>query len=163
MEWTFQYHAGNLPSEILEQIADIRVFSLGYCTREVMQQLKKKSVENTTEMERVLQEYREVMAKQDIPVDLRRRVQFHDCTVTEVLTGDDLVIRFDTDGGFTNMNKLTLVAPEIIKQEGEMVGTNWLYEELYRIDNGYELHVLCDGENMPEWIIRCADILVEEE
>ncbi|WP_272036364.1 DUF4085 family protein [Paenibacillus sp. JJ-100] len=44
-----------------------------------------------------------------------------------------------------------------------MVGSYWLYQELYRIDNGYELHVLYDGENMPEWIVRCADILVEEE
>jgi len=74
-----------------------------------------------------------------------------------------LLIRFDTRGGFTNINKLALVKPEIIKQEGEIVGSYWLYQELYRIDNGYELHVLFDGENMPELIVRCEDILAEEE
>ena len=45
-----------------EQIADIRVFTLGYCTREVMLQLKKQSAENRREMERVSKEYREVIA-----------------------------------------------------------------------------------------------------
>ncbi|WP_433751919.1 DUF4085 family protein [Paenibacillus amylolyticus] len=149
--------------QIFEQIADIRVFTLGYCTKEVMLQLKKQSAENRREMERVSDEYWEAIIAQDIPDEIHRRVQFHDCTVTELLTREEVLIRFDTRGGFTNINKLTLVAPEIIKQDGGIVGTYWLYQELYRIDNGYELHVLFDGENMPELIVRCVDILVEEE
>ncbi|WP_434752258.1 DUF4085 family protein [Paenibacillus amylolyticus] len=161
MAWNYRYHAEKLSSEILEQIADIRVFALGYCTREVMQKLKEESARNTKEMERVLEEYRETMINQDISNEIRRKVQFHDCEVTELLTGDDLVICFDNRGGFTEMNKLKLIAPEILKQEGEIVGRFWLYEELYRIDNGYELHVLLNGEPMSELIIRCADIVAE--
>ncbi|MFX3647870.1 MAG: DUF4085 family protein [Paenibacillus sp.] len=163
LEWDCKHQKERLPQEIFEQIADIRVFTLGYCTKEVMLQLKKQSAENWREMERVSNEYREVMIAQDIPDEIHSRVQFHDCTVTELLTREEMVIRFDTRGGFTNINKLTLVAPEIINQDGGIVGTYWLYQELYRIDNGYELHVLFDGENMPELIVRCADILVEEE
>lgn len=163
MEWSVQSQKERLPQNIVEQIADIRVFTLGYCTREILLQLKKQSAENTIEMDRVSKEYREAILAQDIPDEIRSRVQFHDCTVTELLTGEEVVIRFDTSGGFTNMNKLTLIAPEIIKREGETVGSYWLYQELYRIDNGYELHVLFYGENMPELIVRCADIIVEEE
>ncbi|MEK3827708.1 DUF4085 family protein [Paenibacillus sp. FSL K6-1558] len=163
MEWNYQYHAEKLPADILNQIADIRVFALGYCTSEVMQQLKKKSAENTQEMERIGQEYREAMLNQIIADDVRNQVQFHDCEVTELLHVVDLVIRFDNRGGFTEMNKLTLIAPEILKQEGEVVGSHWLYQELYRIDNGYELHVLLDGEPMPELIVRCTDIVAETE
>ncbi|MBY0118006.1 DUF4085 family protein [Paenibacillus xylanexedens] len=163
MESSFQYKAEHLPQEIVEQIADIRVFTLGYCTREILQQLKKQSAHNWRRVEHTSKEFREVMMAQNIPDEIHSRVQYHDCTVTELLTMDEVVIRFDTRGGFTNINKLTLVAPEIIKQEGEIVGSYWLYQELYRIDNGYELHVLFDGENMPELIVRCADILAEEE
>ncbi|GAS80392.1 DUF4085 family protein [Paenibacillus amylolyticus] len=163
MEWNFQYKAEKLPQEIVEQIADIRVFTLGYCTREILQQLKKQSAENKRHVDHAAKEFREVMMAQDIPDEIHGRVQYHDCTVIELVTGDKVVIRFDTRGGFTNLNKLTLVAPEIIKQEGEIVGSYWLYQELYRIDNGYELHILFGGENMPELIVRCADILVEEE
>lgn len=163
MKWNIEHQTERLPKEILEQIADIRVFTLGYCTREVLRQLKKKSAENTKEMERVSKEYREAVEAQDIPGEVHSRVQFHDCTVTELLTEDEVVIRFDTRGGFTSINKLTLVKPEIIKQEGEIVGSYWLYQELYRIDQGYELHVLFGGEPMPELIVRCEDILADEE
>lgn len=163
MEWNFLYQKESLPKEIYEQIADIRVFTLGYCTREIFRQLKKQSAENRKEMDRISKEYREAIVAQDIPGEIHSRVQFHDCTVTELLTENEVVIRFDTRGGFTNINKLTLVNPEIIKQEGEIVGSYWLYQELYRIDQGYELHVLFGGEPMHELIVRCADILVEEE
>lgn len=128
-----------------------------------MLQLNKQSVENRREMERISKEFREVMMAQDITDEIHGRIQYHDCTVTELLTGGEVVIRFDTRGGFTNINKLTLVASEIIKQDGGIVGSYWLYQELYRMDNGYELHVLFDGANMPELIVRCADILVEVE
>ncbi|WP_408894439.1 DUF4085 family protein [Paenibacillus taichungensis] len=163
MEWSVQSQKERLSQNIVEQIADIRVFTLGYCTREILLQLKKQSAENTREMDRVSKEYREAILAQDISDEIRSRVQFHDCTVTELLTGEEAVIRFDTSGGFTNMNKLTLITPEIIRQEGEIVGSYWLYQELYRIDNGYELHVLFGGEPMPELIVRCEDILAEEE
>lgn len=163
MEWNCQYHAENLPADILNQIADIRMFALGYCTSEVLQQLKKKSAENTQEMERVGQAYREAMLNQNIADDVHRRVQFHDCKVTELLHADNLVINFDNRGGFTEINKLTLTAPEILKQEGEIVGSHWLYQELYWIDQGYELHVLLDGEPMPELIVRCTDIIAETD
>ncbi|MBB6021138.1 hypothetical protein HNR77_002231 [Paenibacillus sp. JGP012] len=163
MEWNYKNHAERLPAEIVEQIADIRVFSLGYCTREVKQQLKKKSEENMKEMERVLQEYREDVEKQGIPVDVRRQLQFHDCIVTTLLNGDDLVLQFDSRGGFTEFSKLTLKAAKILKQEGAVVGKYWLYEELYQIDNEYELHVLLNGEPMSELIVRCTDIVAEIE
>ena len=163
MEWNFQYRAKKLPADILNQIADIRVFALGYCTSEVMQQLKKKSAENTQEMERIGRAYREAMLNEDISDEVHRQVQFHDCKVTELLYADNLVIHFDNRGGFTEINKLTLTAPEIVKQEGEIIGSHWRYQELYRIDQGYELHVLLDGEPMPELIVRCTDIIAETE
>ncbi|MDR6726961.1 hypothetical protein J2W91_005486 [Paenibacillus amylolyticus] len=163
MEWNYKQQAERLPQEIYDRIADIRVFALGYCTRGIMRQLKKQSKRNEEQMQLVLKEYREVNVTQDIPLEVRRRLHFHDCTVTELVTGDELVIRFDTRGGFTNINKLTLVAPKIIKQEGDIVGRYWLYEELYRIDDGYELHILFEGTGMPELIVRCKDFLVEIE
>ncbi|KQY84097.1 hypothetical protein ASD24_09920 [Paenibacillus sp. Root52] len=163
MEWNYKQQTERLPQEIYDRIADIRVFTLGYCTRGIMRQLKKQSKRNEEQMQLVLKEYREVNVTQDIPLEVRRRLHFHDCTVTELVTGDELVIRFDTRGGFTNINKLTLVAPKIIKQEGDIVGRYWLYEELYRIDDGYELHILFEGEGMPELIVRCKDFLVEIE
>ncbi|WP_310139560.1 DUF4085 family protein [Paenibacillus amylolyticus] len=44
-----------------------------------------------------------------------------------------------------------------------MVGSYWIYDELYRTDRGYEVHVLFSGVGDPECIIRCEDIVIAEE
>lgn len=73
-------------------------------------------------------------------------------------------MRLDNEGGFTNFNKITFEAvDEIIGQDERIVDSCWIYEELYRTDSGYEAHILFHGEGMPELIIRCADIVVEQE
>ena len=153
-----------LPHELYQQIADVRVFSLGYCTKEILSQLKDLSKENEKKMNRVLNEYSKAQQEENIPQIIRERFGFHDCEVTEFTVGKkDVVMRLDTRGGFTNFNMITFVASEIIKQEGHIVGSTWLYEELYRMENGYEAHILFAGEEMPEFIIRCNDIIIEEK
>ena len=59
---------------------------------------------------------------------------------------------------------ITFDTSEIIKQEEHIVGSTWLYEELYRTENGYEAHVLFWArEGLKDLIIRCNDIIIEEK
>lgn len=83
--------------------------------------------------------------------------------MTEFTNGKNVVMCLDTRGGFTDFNKITFVASEIIKKEEHILGSAWIYEELYHTENGYEAHILFQGENMPELIIKCDDIIVENE
>ncbi|MEG6521530.1 DUF4085 family protein [Desulfotomaculum sp. 1211_IL3151] len=153
-----------LPHELYQQIADVRVFSLGYCTKEILSQLKSLSKENEKKMNRILNEYSKAQQGERIPQMIRERFGFHDCEVIEfTVRKKDVVMRLDTRGGFTNFNMITFAASEIIKQEDYIVGSTWLYEELYRTENGYEAHILFAGEGMPELVIRCKDIIVNEK
>ncbi|BCN31073.1 hypothetical protein bsdtb5_23680 [Anaeromicropila herbilytica] len=70
---------------------------------------------------------------------------------------------FDTRGGYNNRNKITFVGSDIIKQDENIVGSYWIYDELYRMESGYEAHMLLAGEEMIELIVRCNDIIIEEE
>lgn len=158
-----QETARKLPHELFQQIADVRVFCLGYCTTEILHQLENLSKANEEEMNRILNDYSKARQAEQIPQTIRDRFGFHDCTVTELTVSHDVVMRFDTQGGFTKFNTITFTASEIIKQEGHIVGSTWLYEELYRTENGYEAHMLFAGEEMPELIIRCRDIMIEEK
>ena len=107
----------------------MRVFSLGYCTKEILSQLKDLSKENEKKMNRVLNEYSKAQQEENIPQIIRERYGFHDCEVTEFTVGKkDVVMRLDTRGGFTNFNMITFAASEIIKQEGHIVGSTWLYD-----------------------------------
>ena len=153
-----------LPSEIIQQIADTRVFALRYCTEEILEQLEKISIENKMISDQILEEYQKAEQKENIPEDLNRKFCFHDCTVTEFTVDSNIVIRFDTRGGFTNLNKVTFVSADIIKLDSGIMDSRWIYEELYRTDIGYEAHMLFDGEGvLADFIVSCKDIIIEKE
>ena len=155
--------ANRLPCELSQQIADMRVFSLGYCTREVLDHLKRLSKENKRKVDSILNEYSKAQQAEQIPQIIRERFGFHDCEVTEFTVSKNTVMCLDTSGGFSSFNIVTFTASEIIKQDEHIVGSTWIYDELYRTENGYEAHVLFwTGEEMPELIIRCKDIVIEK-
>lgn len=152
-----------IPHELIQQIADIRVFALGYCTKEVLIQLKKISKKNEQKVNLISDEYSKVQQAENIPKYIKESFGFHDCEVTELSVDKNIVMRFDTRGGFTDLNKITFVTSEIIKQEDHIVGSTWIYDELYHTENGYEAHMLFQGEDMPELIISCKDIVIVKE
>ncbi|MNC63896.1 hypothetical protein D3C75_1140570 [compost metagenome] len=74
-----------------------------------------------------------------------------------------MVIRLDTDGGFTNLNQITFVAVQVLRKDEHIAASSWLYNELYRVEDGYEVHVLLSGAaGLQELFVWCADIVVEE-
>lgn len=152
-----------IPHELIQQIADIRVFALGYCTKEVLIQLKKISKKNEQKVNLISDEYSKVQQAENIPKYIKESFGFHDCEITELIVDRNIVMRFDTRGGFTDLNKITFVTSEIIKQEDHIVGSTWIYNELYRTENGYEAHMLFQGEDMPELIISCKEIVIVKE
>lgn len=155
--------ADKLPHELLQQIADMRVFSLGYCTREILKHLKRLSKENKRKVNSILNEYSKAQQAEHIPQIIRERFGFHDCEVTEFTSSENAVMRLDTRGGVTDLNMIIFTASEIMKQDEHIVGSKWIYDELYRTEKGYEAHVLFwGGEEMPELIIRCNDIIIEK-
>ncbi|MDD3999721.1 MAG: DUF4085 family protein [Bacilli bacterium] len=163
-ETTKKATTNKLPSELLHQISDIRIFTLGYCTKEIFKKLKKISYENKKKTDSVFHEYIKSQKEELIPQTIRERFGFHDCEVIE-LTGDkkDLVMLLNTQGGFTNFNMITFTAAEIIKEEEHIEGSIWIYHELYTAEKGYEAHILFWAQGgLKELIIRCKDIIINK-
>lgn len=152
-----------LPNELIQQIADIRVYALGYCTKEVLSQLKNLSKKNEQKVNLISDDYSKAQQAENIPQNLKESFGFHDCEVTELIVDRNVVMRFNTRGGFTELNKITFLTSEIIKQEDHIVGSTWIYNELYRTEDGYEAHMLFQGEDMPELIVSCNDIVIVKE
>lgn len=161
-EWNLQHDRERFPIEIQSQIADLRVFSLGYCTKEVLHLLKKHSKLNEEHMKHTYDMYCKSQSVELIPSYIREKFNFHDCGVTEFIHGEDLIMKLDTSGGFTQFNRITFIKPDIILQEEGIVDSYWLYSELYCVKDGYEVHVLFSGSTMAELIIRCQDIIIEQ-
>lgn len=152
-----------LPIELIDQIADIRLFALGYCTRKVLNQLIRISKENEMKVNSISKECMNAQQAEEIPQSIKEAFGFHDCRITDFIVDKDIIMRLNTQGGFTNQNKITFVSSEIIKDDKFMVGSVWLYQELYRTEHGYEAHMLFAGDELSELIIHCKDIVIEKE
>ena len=149
------------PYGLLDQIADIRVFALGYCTSSIFEQLKRISQQNEEEVNRISEACRIAARAEQIPEDICRKFGFHDCKVTDYSVGRNIMIQLDTSVGFTNYDKITFVDVTVINQEEPIIGSIWIYDELYRTEQGYEVHVLFCSDETQELTICCSDIIVE--
>lgn len=148
------------PEEISSQVADMRFLALGYCTKEVLSQLKRASRENKKRVEQILSEYAKVQQKQNIPDELRKKFRFHDCKVTEYKSDRDIIIYVDSCENVVKY-KIIFHNANIIKQDKNLIGSMWLYDELYSIPKGYEAHILLTGDTLEELTLSCKDITIE--
>ena len=44
---------------------------------------------------------------------------------------------------------------EIIEQDGDLSGAWWLYDEIYKTDNGFEIHALLENDELMYLTIKC--------
>ena len=171
-------YESSLPEEILDKIADLRVFTLGYCSAEVMKSLKKFEGDAEKRLRRIESAALKALKAENLPEETVDKISFHDCVVTEtVRENQDLILKFDTKGGFSSFDKMILRNAEIVLSEETLVGGRWLCEELYGAENGYELHVMFEGKNFFEimekggdlkeglfyFTVVCSDIIVEND
>ncbi|MFD2114287.1 DUF4085 family protein [Paenibacillus yanchengensis] len=152
-----------LPPSLLENIADIRLLALGYCTEEVLQALKQLSKENEQKVNNTSEAFLKVQDAENIP-HIYECLNFHDCYVTSIDFGNEqqFTLSFDSRGGFTSNNQLIFQNADIIKQEEHILNSYWLYAEAYRTEHGYEVHALFSGEDIAELIIHCTDVIVKQ-
>lgn len=151
----------SLPNEILEKIADIRVFALDRASREVIDDVTRFCDDNEKEMMRILEEYREYYknALESFDKSVVEKINFHDCTIIGIeQTEAFLTIRFDNTKGFTDINEIRFENYRIVKQEGILKNSCWLYNEIYKVDGKLELHVLLLNRSMELLeLIVCAE------
>lgn len=158
-----EFLKSSIPSDILNKVKDIRVLALNYVSLEVYNLLKEYCEENENYVENVLKEYTHKESEQ-----LKNETNeffensFHDSFILEVNKNKkDLIIKLDPD--FTDKNIITFKNYNIILDENikECV---WLYEEIYKIEKGYEIHILTSNyerNELKELIITCEDIIVK--
>ncbi|WP_164968301.1 DUF4085 family protein [Clostridium tetani] len=139
-----------LPEEILKKIADIKVFILDKASHEVIKAVTKFCKNNEKLVEKTFEEYQKYYEKALKTFDkhIVENINFHDCNVIDVKqTKESLKILFDNSGGFTNINEIQFENYNIIKQDDILQGSWWIYDEVYKVDDNYELHVLLQNKN----------------
>lgn len=137
-----------LPESILEQIADLRVFALYKATNKVINTLTKFCEENERSVTTIGENYRKYYKEAHTSFDkeIVEDFRFHDCTIIESIHNDtNLTLKIDNTGGFTDIDEVTFENFHVIKQDGSLEDTWWLYEEVYKVNDKYEFHVLLEN------------------
>jgi len=140
----------SLPKEILEMIADVRVFVLNKASIQVILKVTQFSKNNEKAANRVVREYNNYLkkARDTINAEILQGLMLHDCVIanSEMKNGH-LKLSIDNSGGFVRVSEVEFDDCKIIKQDVDLTGLIWLNEEVYFIENLFEIHVLLFDKN----------------
>ena len=151
----------SLPDEILRKVADIRVLALNRASASVKNEIAAYCRANKRAAERAMKTYYKEYQKnfKNGEPEFAKNFNFHDCKVISCRKrGNDVVITLDNSGGFTDLNQIIFKDCLIIKQDIPLHGAIWLYDEIYKSDNGYEIHVLLLKKELIDFIVTTADV-----
>lgn len=152
-----------LPCDILERVADIRVLALDIASAEVKRAITQFCKKNERTMKKTVSDYQKYYKKAfaDGEPPFAEEFNLHDCMVMSCRkSGRDIVVMLDNSAGFTNAAKVVFRKAEILCQESPLRGAWWLYDELYKTDGGYELHVMACKKELVYFTVKCTDIEV---
>jgi len=159
-----EFYESALPEWILRQIADIRVFAMHKAARNVIDAVARYCEENERMVNSTVENYRKYIeeAKSAIGEEIVKRFSFHDCRIAEAVSdGDALRLRFDPSGGFTDITEVELKDFRLIRQDGALEKSTWLYEEIYKENDRFELHALLQSpaEGLVDFIASAKAIV----
>lgn len=123
---------------------------LNKASKEIINSVTQFCKNNEATMLRTFKEYEKYFkeASKLFDREIACNINFHDCIIKDISeTEGVLSIVFDNSGGFSNINELQFKNYKIIKQEGLLQNSWWLYDEVYKINDKYELHVLLQNKN----------------
>lgn len=172
------------PAKILEKVADIRVLALGFCTAEVYRDFSNYRALCEQWTEKTIEEAWNMQKAQGLDKVWTGEHSLHDSLVQSVKReGEDLLIEFEVEDPeerladirendpelleemgeahflFPEIKAIRFRDAEILKQEGPIPNAWWLYDEIWRNEEGaFEIHALLwRNDDLLELTIECRD------
>ena len=182
--WEMEYYRTRMPESILNQVADLRVLALGYCTEAVFRALKEYRAWCETWTEKTMDEAWKMRCSQGLESAFTGEHSLHDSVVLSLQReGEDLRMEFEREDPMERLRDIRENDPElleemgeepflfpeiraicfrdaeILKQEKSVEKAFWLYDEIWRTEEGgFEIHALLWKDNgVFELTIRCRD------
>jgi hypothetical protein len=140
-----------LPHDILKDIADIRVFVLDKATRNVIDAVTQFCDENKKSVHKTIEKYKKYYKKalKSFDKNMVENIRFHDCMIVNSNKKDKCLTLFlDNTGGLTDIDEVVSENYNIINQDDLLESSCWLYDEIYKVNDKYELHALLQNKNM---------------
>ncbi|MDE7164314.1 MAG: DUF4085 domain-containing protein [Clostridiales bacterium] len=181
-EGGLKYGYSNFPDWVKDKV-DIRLIALGYLPKSVYDRLKVEQKRNRCEFNKIEREAKKALAKQaeKIPERIMQQFGFHDGEIVSLKKiGDDLIMTIKVDcvpfEDETPYARVTFVGGNVAERDDNLkfehrkvkydeveydAHCTWLYEELYKTEDGYEAHMLLTEGALGYLTITCRDIKIE--
>lgn len=148
----------------LSKIADIRLLALGKVFKEEYALVEEEIIKKDA-IQAYNKSFKEIEDR--VPANIKENLNLHDCLITNIIKEENkLIIELDCSGGFIKIKNIVFDNYTIIKEQFDFINSWCLYEEIYIVENQYELHLLIDVPNKKDsklgyFTIRAKDIIFE--
>lgn len=153
----------DIPEDILNDIADIRVFALRRATKEIIERVNINCENTQNQIDKTISDYYEYFnkASQSFDPNIVENMHFGDCKVIGMQQNEDsLTLFIDNACVFTDIDQITFKGHKIIEQNDSLLNGWWLNHEIYKMDEKYEIHVLLERDHKKiDFIISADQIL----
>jgi len=158
-----------LPTEILSRVADIRVLALERASSDVKRIIADYCKEQNMKVQKVLKDYQQYYDKElkDCKNKVIQDFNLHDSLIINIIKEKNkLIVELDSSGSFVDVKVIIFEDYEIIEEEMNFENGWWLYEEIYIVDDKYEIHSLIDvpknnKANLGYFTVRAKNIILE--
>lgn len=147
------------PKWVYEEV-DNRLIALNLLPKKVLKKLRAEEKENKKKYEKIMKKANKDLSRQDILKELYSKLNFH----------DDRIIEFDKQKNNYVMNienyedkiiKIIFKDAEIIEcEELNFKNCFWLYEEVYKENDKYEVHLMVESGGLKYITLKCKEIKV---
>jgi len=149
-----------LPKWVYEKV-DKRLIALGYLPQNVFNKLKEQEIANKEKYDNIKKEAMNNLYSQNISEEIYANFNFHDGVIKSFKIKDGNYIMKVTHSDFIESYTVTVIFKDanIIEMEDLKFGKSiYLYEEIYKLDNSYEVHIMYECDGLKYLTIRCSNI-----
>ena len=138
-----------LPEHILQKVADIRVLAMNVAAPEVKKEITAYCKQNKKFVFSTLDAYKKQLNKQFGPnAPFEEELNLHDNVVLSCRKrGKDIVLTIDNSYGYSTFSTIVFKNCTVIKQDAPLHGAWFLYNEIYKSGDKFELHFLLEKHN----------------
>ena len=166
-----QHLSKTLPPEILNKVADIRVLALGMAAPDVKRDILALCAANERREEEWLRELQAHHGRlcEKYPGSFIERLYMHDAVFAGMRwQGGNLVLDMDGSGCLRETgSRAVFLDCEILKMQQDLIGSEWLYQEVHEAGGRFVVHVLTfnwnreGAQKYDELTLRASDAELE--
>lgn len=149
-----------LPKWVYEKV-DKRLIALGYLPQKVFNKLKEQEIANKEKYDNIEKEAMNNLYSQNISEEIYANFNFHDEVIKSFKSKDGNYIMKVTHSDFIESYTVTVIFKDanIIEMEDLKFGKSiYLYDEIYKLDDGYEVHIMYEYDGLKYLTIKCSEI-----